>query len=316
MLARKEALALMAAGLTAAVWAPATAQTPGMKVRVGTSPSDPFLQPYYAQDMGYFTSNGLNAEIMLTSNGATTMAAVLGGACDIGNNDLIQLANAYNRGVDIGVIASGALYNADKPTISLVVNKNSAVKTAKDLEGSTIAVPNLKSAGGIAIQEWIARTGGDLTKVKFFEMTFAEMGPALVAGRIGAALSGEPFLTDAKNDIRRIVNPYDYIARSFYTGVWFGKRSWLNANLPIAKAMTTAIYDSGKWANAHQSDSAVIAARVNKLDVSKVRSFVRNSFAGNWDVKYAQPLLDLAFKYKLIEKQTQASDLYWTPGNA
>ena len=315
MFARKEALALIAGGITAGTRSPAAAQAIPFKVRVATSPSDPFLQPYYAQDLGFFRNNNLTTDITLTSNGATTMAAVLGGACDIGNNDLIQLANAYNRGIGIGVIAPGALYSAEKPTIVLVVNKNSSYYTAKDLEGSTIAVPNLKSAGGIAIQEWIARTGGDLTKVKFFEMAFSEMGPALVANRIGAALSGEPFLTNAKNDIRRIVNPYDYIARSFYTGVWFGKRSWLNANVPAAKSMTAAIYDSGRWANTHQSDSAVIAARVNKIDVAQVRSFVRNSFASTWDPKLAQPLLDLAFKYKLIEKATSASDLFWTPGS-
>jgi ABC-type nitrate/sulfonate/bicarbonate transport system substrate-binding protein len=129
-LARKHALGLIAGGLIAAgspLCARAQAQT---KVRVATSPSDPFLQPYYAQEQGFFKHNGLDVEILMTSNGATTMAAGLGGACDIGNNDLIQLANAYNRGVDIGVIASGAVYNADKSTISLVVNKNSTFKPA------------------------------------------------------------------------------------------------------------------------------------------------------------------------------------------
>lgn len=309
-LSRSRALAALGGGLIALSGGALGAQTP-LPVRIGTSLSDPFLEPFYAQDEGFFTAAGLAADVETLSNGATIMAALLGGALDVGNTDLIQLANAYNRGVDVAVIAAGAIYDASKPTISLCVNKSSPYMTAKDLEGQTIAVPNLKSTGGIAISEWLARSSVDLSKVKFFEMLFPEMGPALAAGRVAAALNGEPFLTDAKNDIRRIANPYDYVAKNFYTGVWYAKKSWLTGNAPTAKAVVNAIYTTARWANSHQSDSAVIAARVTKLDVQKVRSFVRNTFATSLEPRYAQPLLDLAFKYKLIEKPTQARDLFW-----
>ncbi len=305
---RSAALALLAAASTA----PLGAQTLA-PVRIGTSLSDPFLEPYYGVDQGFFANAGINADVQALANGSTIMAAVLGGALDTGNTDLTQLANAYNRGGDVGVVAAGAIYDAKLPTISLCVRKDSPLKSPKDFEGQIIAVPNLKSTGGIAISEWLVRGGADLTKVKFYEMLFPEMGPALATGRVSAALNGEPFLTDSKNDIRRIVNPYDYVAKNFYTGVWFAKRSWLNANVAAAKSFTTAMYTTARWANAHQSDSAVIAARLTKLDVQKVRSFVRNTFATSLEVRYAQPLLDIAFKYKLIDKATSASDLFWTP---
>lgn len=308
---RSAALALLAA--TSA--APLGAQTLA-PVRIGTSLSDPFLEPYYGVDQGFFANAGVAADVQALANGSTIMAAVLGGALDTGNTDLTQLANAYNRGVDVGVVAAGAIYDSKLPTISLCVRKDSPLKSPKDFEGQIIAVPNLKSTGGIAISEWLVRGGADLSKVKFFEMLFPEMGPALASGRVAAALNGEPFLTDSKNDIRRIVNPYDYVAKNFYTGVWFAKRSWLNANVAAAKSFTTAMYTTARWANAHQSDSAVIAARLTKLDVQKVRSFVRNTFATSLEVRYAQPLLDIAFKYKLIDKPTSASDLFWTPSAA
>lgn len=309
---RAQALATLGGVLLAAGARPLGAQAL-LPVRVGTSLSDPFLEPYYAQEQGFYAADGLNADVQALSNGNAVMAAILGGSLDTGNADLIQLANAFNRGADVAIAASGAIYDSNKPTISLCVNKSSPYFTAKDLEGQTIAVPNLKSTGGIAIQEWLIKNGADATKVKFFEMLFPEMGPALASNRVAAALNGEPFLTDAKNDIRRIANPYDYVAKNFYTGVWFAKRSWLNANVPAAKAFIKATYQSGAWANAHQPDSAVIAARVTKVDVNKVRTFVRNTFATSFDVKYAQPLLDLALKYKLLEKPASAKDLFWAP---
>ena len=312
MVKRSQALAVLAGGFVAAQSGSLGAQTL-VPIRIGTSLSDPFLEPYYGLDQGFFSSNGLNADVQALSNGAAIMAALLGGSLDVGNTDLIQLANAYNRGADVAVIGAGAIYDSSKPTISLCVNKNSPYNTAKDLEGQTIAVPNLKSTGGIAISEWLVRSNVDLTKIKFFEMLFSEMGPALTAGRVAAALNGEPFLTDAKNDIRRIANPYDYVAKNFYTGVWYGRKSWLNANAATGKAFVKGLYTTANWANTHQADSAVIAAKLTKLDVQKVRSFVRNTFATSLDAKYAQPLLDLALKYKLIEKPTQARDLFWSP---
>jgi NitT/TauT family transport system substrate-binding protein len=312
MPSRARALALIAGGIAATGAFPAAAQT-GVPVRIGTSISDPFLEPFYGVERGFFANAGVAADVQSLSNGATIMSAVLGSALDIGNTDLTQLANAHNRGVDIGVIAAGALYDSKLPTISLCVSKSSPLKTAKDFEGQTIAIPNLKSTGGIAISEWLVRGGADISKVKFYEMLFPEMFPALAAGRIAAALNGEPFLSDNKNDIRRIVNPYDYVAKNFYTGVWYAKRSWLNANVATAKAFTAAMYTTARWANTHQSDSAVIAAKLTKVDVQKVRSFVRNTFATSLETRFAQPLLDLAFKYKLIEKSTQAADLFWSP---
>lgn len=309
---RSHALALLAGGVAATGTRAASAQTTPAPVRVGTSLSDPFLEPYYGVEEGFFANAGIAADVQALANGSAIMSAILGGALDAGNTDLAQLANAYNRGVDVGVVAAGALYDSKLPTISLVVRKDSPLHAPKDFEGQVIAVPNLKSTGGISISEWLVRGGADLSKVKFYEMLFPEMGPALATGRIAAALNGEPFLTDSKNEIRRIVNPYDYVAKNFYTGVWYAKRSWLNANVATAKAFVSAMYVTARWANTHQADSAVIAARLTKLDVQKVRSFVRNTFATSLETRYAQPLLDLAFKYKLIDKSTNAADLFWS----
>lgn len=310
---RAGAVGLIAAGLTAGAARPAAAQAL-VPVRIGTSLSDPFLQPYYAQAEGLFANAGLTSvTIQALNNGSTVMSAVLGGALDVGVTDLIGLANAHNRGADVAIFASGALYNSTLPTISLCVKKDSPYQTAKDLEGQVIAVPNLKSTGGIAISEWLVHGGADLSKVKFYEMLFPEMGPALMAGRIAAALNGEPFLTDAKDEIRRIANPYDYVAKSFYTGVWNAKRSWLDANVATGKALAAALYATARWANTHQAASAVIEARVTQVDLQKLKTFVRNGFATSFDAKYAQPLLDLAYKYKVIEQPTSVTDLLWSP---
>ena len=115
MTTRAHAIALAGGGLFAAATGALGAQTL-LPVRVGTSLSDPFLEPFYAQDQNFFTAAGINAEVQALSNGNAVMAAILGGSLDTGNADLIQLANAANRGADVAIIASGAIYDSAKPT--------------------------------------------------------------------------------------------------------------------------------------------------------------------------------------------------------
>src|ERR1700735_5124993 len=112
---RARALALAGAGIATAFAVPAIGQTL-LPIRIGTSLSDPFLEPFYAQEKGFFKDAGLTADVQSLFNGSAELAAIQGGSLDIGNTDLIVLANAFNRGVDVGVVASGAAYNADMPT--------------------------------------------------------------------------------------------------------------------------------------------------------------------------------------------------------
>lgn len=56
-----------------------------------------------------------------------------------------------------------------------------------------------------------------------------------------------------------------------------------------------------------------IAATGSHSASSQTAAPVRNTFATSLEPRYAQPLLDLAFKFKLIDKNTNAADLFWSP---
>src|SRR3984957_11249544 len=150
----------------------------GPPMRVGAEASEPFMEPFYAADQGFFAAHGLDVETQVFGNGAVTMDAVLGGALDIGNTDLIPLANAYNRGADLAIVAGGGLHATESVTIALCVAKNSPIRGPKDLEGQTIGLPQLKSAPQMEVIEWLRRGGADPAKVSFYEMHFSEMVPA------------------------------------------------------------------------------------------------------------------------------------------
>ena len=160
-------------GIASALLAPAAAfgQTP-TPVRIGAFLVDPFLEPYYAQDLGMFAKAGLQAEIQNLSTQAS-LAALIGNSLEFANSDLVPIANARSKGLDVVVVAAGAHYEAKVPTIALVTAFDGPAHTAADLKGLVVGVPALNSGPSIAVQEWLHKNGVDASTVRLSRDTAA-----------------------------------------------------------------------------------------------------------------------------------------------
>ena len=304
---RAAALGAIAAGLAAPRLASAQTMT---TVRIGADLIDPFLEPWYAQDQGMFARAGLQAQLNTLSSNAS-LQALIGGSLDASVSDLLQIANAHLRGVDVVVIAGGAHYDSKAPTIALVVPNDSPIHTAGDLAGKTVAVPALKATTSIAVQEWLRKSGADPTAVHLIEIPLSAVNAALARGTVDCALSGEPFLTAAKADNRVLAYPFSAIADQFYTGVWVSRSDYADQHAATVQKLIGVIYESARWANTHQPETAVIEANLTHIPFERVKSMVRNRFSTSLDGALAQPLLDVSFRYGLIPQQLQAASLFW-----
>lgn len=307
-LPRGRALALGASALTLAGTRTLRAQTVA-PLRVGAALNDAYIEAFYARDRGFFAQNNVNAEIQPLGNGGRILQAVVAGAIDVGLGELTQVANAIERGAALAVFAGGAVTDPARPTLVLCVAKSSAVRTAKDLDGQTIAVSTLNSLPAAATTLWLERGGADLGSVKLFELPLGEMAQALERGTVAAALMGEPFLSDNKDAVRRLSVPFDSVARSFYINCWYAQRDWLAKNADTVRRFTSAIYAAGGWANAHPAESAAIEATYVKLDPAQLRTMPRNAFAVGLDPKLMQPVLDVAVRYKMLPSPLAARDV-------
>src|SRR5271156_5563106 len=163
---------LTATGATAAIaLAPRLARADGA-LTVMTLPIDQGAQAFYAQDLGMFKQAGLDTQVSIRNFGTQVAAAVAGGSIEIGQSNVISLAAAHERGLPFAMIAAAGLYSTLKPTSMMLVEKNSPLKTAKDLSGKTVAVNGLKSITQISVQAWADQNGGDSQAIKFVEMPF------------------------------------------------------------------------------------------------------------------------------------------------
>jgi NitT/TauT family transport system substrate-binding protein len=306
---RSTALALVAGGILAAS-RPAAAQTAPATVRIGTMSIDPFGETYFGVDQGIYHSNGIDAQLSTLPNGSTIVQSVLGGDLDVGLANIVTVAAAVAKGIPLLMIAPAALYSAKHSYSRLCVAKNSPFKSAKDLDGGTIAVSSLNDFNQLGVAAWLEHNGIPPARVHFVELKFPEMGPALQRGTVQAATIAEPALSSAIHlgEARAFADVYEVIAPEFANIVWFTSKSWLQKNPDTVKRLVSGIYATARWSNDHQAQSADILAKVSKMDPAVVSAMTRAYFATSGNPKYVQAPLDFALRYGLISRPVTTAE--------
>ena len=288
----------------------ASAQSPQI-INVGTIPFEANATLFYAQELGYFKDAGLDVRITPLNSGPTVAQAVVGGTLDIGVANVATIAQAHNRGVPFLFVAPGAVSTPTSMTNVIMVANDSPVRSAADLDGKTIAINGLKDLQQIAVSSWLDKHGGDAKTVKFIEVPPSQMAAALVAHRVDAAKGDEPFITQAKSEVRILGNVMDGIAPRFMIVGWFSTEQWLKAHPDLAGRFAAAMGKASQWANAHDRESLTTFLAHSKVDPQIASSMARSRFAGALDPAMMQPVLDAAAKYGVLDQPVSAGDLIW-----
>ena len=306
---RKTALALVAGGVLASR-IPAAAQDLPV-VRIASNPVDSLGEPYYGTERGIFHDSGVNAQVTTLSNGSTNMQAVIAGDLDVGLANITQVANGVIRNVGVAMLAPAAVYSAKHAYSAMCVGKSSALATAKDLIGKTVAVSTLNDFNQLGVVAWLEKNGVSATQVKFVEVHFPEMGAALQRGTVDAATISEPSLSGAlgAGQVRVFANVYGAIAPEFSNVVWFGSTKWLQQNADAAKRLVKGIFATAQYANTHQAETLATLVRVAKLDPATAAGMTRAFFATTNDPKYVQAPLDFSYKYGLLSRPVTFAEM-------
>lgn len=282
-----------------------------LPIRVGATPNDTYAEAYYALDRGFFTKVGLAAEVTTLMNGAAVAAAVASGSLDVGVSGPVQTAQAYTRGIPFTIVAAGALSTAKSAAGLLCVAKASPIQSAQDLIGKAVAVNALRTTGDLSLHVWLAKSGVDATTVHVVEVPIAEMGAAIEQGRIAAAVISEPALSIAlrANNLRILSDISAAMAPQYLVSEWFTTTTFVQANPETIRRFVSAIYATARWANAHQDESALILAKVTKMDVALIREGMRAPYADALRASDIQPQLDFAAKYGYLARPVETDEI-------
>ena len=278
-------------------------------VRIASGSNDTYALSYFAKDAGFFERAGIDADVQLFDNAQLSLEVMIGGALDVVVGDAVQVGNAFNGGVPLGFFAPSAIYTSRVPTTYICVAKGGSVRSAKDLENGAVAVIALSSLTTVGMRQWLKDNGADTTKIKIVELPFSAMASAISRGTVLAAVIAEPFLSAAAENVRLLGDPLAPIASTFLRCGMVTTRGWVASNRDLASRLAKTYGAAAAWANDHHDETANILAAHSKITVATVRSMNRTMFSTTLGPRQVQPVLDVAFRYGVLQKAVRATDL-------
>src|SRR6476659_3166927 len=199
---------------------------------------------FMAMEKGFFKAEGLEIEPVPMAGGAVIVQGITSGDLQFGWTNVISLYQALVEGFDFKLIAGGATnVRGSNESHAIIVGKDSQIRQAKDLEGKSVAVNTLNNIVHLLAMAWVDKNGGTSSKIKFVEIPFPQMEPAMVAGKVDAISVQEPFAAAAarKPEVRVLSNPWGDVVPKFLIASWFASDKWIQKNKPTGQAFVRAI---------------------------------------------------------------------------
>jgi NitT/TauT family transport system substrate-binding protein len=301
-----------AAAADAAGFRPAFAQTADVaSLRIAAPVADDATPLLYAESVGITKRAGLDLTVDRAASGAAVAAGVAGGSYAIGHTNCVTLLTAHAKGLPFVFVAPAGIYEASAPVTALLVRSDSAIHTAADLNGKTLASSSLGDLYTLSARNWMDLHGGDSSTLKTVELPSSAVPAAFEAGRIDAGGLQEPALSVAlaTGKVRVLSHMHDSIARRFMISGWFTTLDYATQNRAIVDRFRSVLIAGSNYANAHHAATVDMLATWAQMDPKVVAGGTRVVYGIKLDPQLIQPVIDLCVKYKTIAQTFDARDV-------
>lgn len=266
------------------------------QVKIGVIPIIDVAPLYLGQKKGFFSSRGIELEMVSAQGGAAIIPGVLSDQFQFGFSNTTSLMIAQVKGVPIKSVVNGAASNGKvgADVTGVAVKKDSPVKTAKDLAGRTVAVNTLQNIGSTTVRESVRLAGGDPAKVTFVEIPFDQMPAALDAGRVDAAWMGDPAMTIAKAQGARVVaSPFAETHPKLTVATYFASTRLTKQKPDLVKKFAAAMSESLQYASDHPDEARQILTTYTKLSGDVLNKVTLPDWPAETDMASLQKLASL-----------------------
>lgn len=172
---------------------------PPEKLVVAYVPIMKFATLFVAADRGIFKKYGLDVKIERVNSGTELIAFLTQGTTDIGGIAIVASNwNAWNQGIDLRIIAPGALEPMKNSPTKLLVRKDlldsGKVKDVAQLKGLIVGVAGGPGSGGEYLASKALERGKlRITDVQLVSIGNADMPAAFENKSIDAGILGSPY---------------------------------------------------------------------------------------------------------------------------
>ncbi len=222
---------------------------PPEKVTVAYVPITKFAALYVAENRGIFDKYGLDVDIERVASGTEAIAFLTEGQIDVGGIAIVtSLWNGWNEGLDIRIIAPGALEPLENSPTKLLVRadlfETGEVETVADLEDRIVGVAGGPGSGGEYLASKALERGGlTIRDVELQEIANPDMPVAFENGSIDAGLLGAPFADQALEAGTAVVLEAD-LTPGLMTVAFVGSGKFVNERPEVAERFVIALMEA------------------------------------------------------------------------
>ncbi|MFD9705770.1 ABC transporter substrate-binding protein [Lentzea sp. NPDC059081] len=290
------------------------------KITLGVIPVVDTASVYIAQKKGYFKEQGLEVELKTIQGGAAGIQLVVGGELDFtfGNWVSFIAAQAKDNAKNVDglkLIADG--YQAKPDMFLILADGGSAIKSAKDLAGKTIAINTFNNIAELTAKATLEAANVDVSTVKFKEMAFPDMQAAVQNKTVDAAFMVEPFITRAQRAAGQIKvldaasGPTDNIPIAGYgTSGKFAKEN------PKTVAAFQRAMAKGQADAADRPTVEPLIVEYAKVDKETAGLVHFGAFPTTLDATRLQRVVELMKTYKMLPKDIDVKSMIIQPSGS
>ena len=144
------------------------------------------------------------------------------------------------------------------------------------------------------------------------ELPLSAITAALDEGRVDAASLQPPFLQQAleSGKVRLLAKNYDAIGKRFQAAVWVSQADYVKSNRDVMERFARAMHDAIVYTNGHLPETVDLVASYTGIAPAIIARSPRATDAQYLEGRLIQPVINIAYKYKLIDRAFPAEDLF------
>ena len=298
---------LLATSLFATACGSEEPSAPGQpdKVTVGVIPILDVAPIYLGQKNGVFEKHGIDLELKQAEGGAAIVPAVVSEQYQFGFSNVISLLLAQQEGLPVKVVSNGNNSTGvdGEDFAGLLVSGDSPIKTAKDLEGKTVAANTLQNIVDTSVRASVRKAGGDPSKVKFVALPFPEQPAALANGQVDAVFVVEPFQQAVLADGgRKIASSYVDAAKDLTVATYFTSQQLQAENPDLVKRFTEAMQESLAYADSHPDEARQIIGTYTQIAPDVIAKVTLPKWPADINRDSLETMADLAVEDGLLKE--------------
>jgi len=309
---------LLAAVLVTGCGGNAEKATGGLEKTTITVASLPLLDAagvHLAVSRKLFEAEGLQVKIQPVAQSIAALPALKNGQLDlIAGANYVTFLQAHQQGtLKLRILADAA---AEAPKfMQLLVLSDSPIKTAKDLEGKTVAVNILNNIQSLTLNQILKAGGADPSKVKYRAVQFPLMDKALANHDVDAVHTGEPFGTviQGKLKARMVIDGGGAPVTGLPVSGYVTTEEFVTKYPKTAAAIQRVLLKAQQLAAGDRSQVDSVLPSYAKVDEQTAKTLVLPEYPASLDAGKLQRLADLMQTDGLLKAALDVKTVLYQP---